>query len=40
MTVLSIMMMLSFKRVLIDKDVDYDASNADMNGDGKITITV
>ena len=25
--------------MLIDKDVDYDASNADMNGDGKITIT-
>ncbi|WP_443687160.1 dockerin type I repeat-containing protein, partial [Phascolarctobacterium succinatutens] len=27
------------KEVLIDKDVDYDAFNADMNGDGKITIT-
>lgn len=25
--------------MLIDKDVDYDAFNADMNGDGKITIT-
>lgn len=27
------------KEVLIDANVDYDAFNADMNGDGKITIT-